>query len=104
MLVALLFVQLVLGVLVRHLPTPLAQRLHFLMAFVLTVGGMGDALANDAALIEPTSLVWERFLDGSSQDVASGAAIPPSGDIAVVGTTSSGPGRDGCHRMVLRQC
>jgi len=33
-LVVVLFGQLVLGVLVRHLPTPLAQRLHFLTAFL----------------------------------------------------------------------
>ncbi|MFO1460491.1 MAG: hypothetical protein U1G08_13915 [Verrucomicrobiota bacterium] len=65
-----------------------------LLAFVLSVGSLGDALAIDAALIEPTSSVWERFLDGSSQDVASGAAILPSGDLVVVGTTGSGPGRD----------
>lgn len=34
-LVALLFVQLVFGVLVRHMPTPGAQRLHFLTAFII---------------------------------------------------------------------
>ncbi|HSQ57702.1 MAG TPA: hypothetical protein VLM40_18410, partial [Gemmata sp.] len=34
LLIAVLFGQLVLGVLVRHLPTPLAQRLHFLTAFL----------------------------------------------------------------------
>ncbi|MBL9174055.1 MAG: PQQ-binding-like beta-propeller repeat protein [Verrucomicrobiales bacterium] len=65
-----------------------------LLALVLSVGSIGEALADDAALIEPTSLIWERFLDGSSQDVASGAAILSSGDIALVGTTGSGPGRD----------
>jgi heme A synthase len=38
-LVALLFVQLVWGAIVRHTPTPLAQRLHFLTAF-LVLGGV----------------------------------------------------------------
>src|SRR5262249_60918145 len=37
-LVGLLFVQLVWGVLVRHLPTGLAQRMHFLSAFLIVAG------------------------------------------------------------------
>jgi heme a synthase len=52
LLVAVLFGQLVLGVLVRHLPTPLAQRLHFLTAFLavavivaLLRAGFGNPLA-----------------------------------------------------------
>lgn len=56
-----------------------------LMAFLLAVGGTLNALPDVLFPVEPTSLMWERYFDGSSQDVASAAVILPSGDIVMVG-------------------
>ena len=59
--VGLLFVQLVWGVMVRHNPTPLGQRLHFLTAFLvvaLAVGLLRVAFTNPLARSRVASLGW----------------------------------------------
>jgi hypothetical protein len=64
------------------------MRLGFLANCAFGTFG-GDVQINDA-----TAPVWERHFDGSSQDVGSTATILPNGDIALVGLSYRGTGKD----------
>jgi hypothetical protein len=67
---------------------------HALMRLGFLANCAFGTFGGDVQISDATAPVWERHFDGSSQDVGSTATILPNGDIALVGLSYRGTGKD----------